>query len=188
MPAPQSKPTPTRAYDPAALNFAQRLIDDQAEIERLKHDCDQWRAKALAAEEQVRQLDMRLALDRKTFDEHTQKTIDLHDRETAKLAASRAAEVGRLTEERDFFKLKHARTIERLHVAGKVILDALSAEPKPEEPKVNLAAIADEIENPNTLGNNQAASACLAGNLGANQSAGTSGYLSEQGPVKPTEN
>jgi hypothetical protein len=144
------KPQPQRIYDPAALNFAQRLIDDQAEIERLKVDVDQWRARALAAEEQTRRLEMRLDQDRKVFDEHVQKTVDTHDREFAKLSAARQHDVDRLTEERDHYKLKFARTVERLHVAGKVILDALSAdtgerEIKP-EPKVDMQAIAAELE------------------------------------------
>jgi hypothetical protein len=154
-PIPHQQPQ-HRIYDPAALNFAQRLIDDQAEIERLKVDVDQWRARALAAEQHAARLEAQGNQDRQTFDNHLQKMVDAHDREIAKLSASRQNDVDRLTEERDFFKLKFARTVERLHVAGKVILDALSVDAKVSrfegnaepavEPKVDMTAIAAELE------------------------------------------
>jgi hypothetical protein len=138
-----------RSYDQQALNFAQRLIDDQAEMERLKVDLDTWRGRALAAEEQMRRLEMRLDQDRKTFDEHVAKVTDNHDREIAKLAQQRHEEVERLTEERDHFKLRYARTVERLQVAGKIVLDALQVEPlptnqTPEPPKVDMKSLEAE--------------------------------------------
>jgi hypothetical protein len=147
---PPAPPPPQRIYDPAALNFAQRLIDDQAEIERLKVELDTWRARALAAEEQVRRFEMRIDADRKLYDEHVAKISDHNDREIAKLSAARQHDVERLTEERDYFKLRHAKTVERLHVAGKIVLDALSADPEPAEikpePKIDMQAIAAELQ------------------------------------------
>jgi hypothetical protein len=152
MPRAPTVPAPVpsaRPYSPEALNFAQKIIDDQVEIDRLKAECDQWRARALAGDEQIRRLEMSRDQERKLFDEHTAKTLDIHDREVAKLAAQRQHDVDRLTDERDFFKLGYARTRERLHVAGKVILDTLEAD-KTEKapPPVNLNAIAEAIEAP----------------------------------------
>jgi vacuolar-type H+-ATPase subunit F/Vma7 len=152
MPAPPTQGSPGRRYDQQALNFAQRIIDNEADLERLRLECDQWRAKALAADEQIRRLEAQLDQDRKVFDGHVQKTIDTHDREIAKLAAARDNDVARLTDERDHFKLRYARTVERLHVAGKIVLDALEtpiedtvAREIKENPQINLAAIEKEI-------------------------------------------
>jgi hypothetical protein len=149
-PIPHQQPQ-HRIYDPEALNFAQRLIDDQAEIERLKVEVDNWRARALAAEQHADRLETQGNQDRQTFDNHLQKMVDAHDREIAKLSAARQHDVDRLTDDRDFFKLKFARTVERLHVAGKVILDALSVDAKVSsepavEPKVDMTAIEAELE------------------------------------------
>ena len=145
-------PVPSaRPYSPEALNFAQKIIDDQAEIDRLKNECDHWRSRALASEEQIKRLEMNL--DRQT-EEHARKletVVDHYDRDLAKLTQQRQQDIDRLTDERDFFKLGYARTRERLHVAGKVILDTLEAdktEKAPTPPPVNLNAIAEAIEAP----------------------------------------
>lgn len=153
---PAPPPTPAsapRSYDQQALNFAQRLIDDQAEMERLKVDLDTWRGRALAAEEQMRRLEERIDADRKVYDAHVRQTTDNHDRAIATLSAARQNDVDRLTGERDHFKLRYARTVERLHVAGKIVLDALQVDPlptpEPQQPlKVDMHAMEDEITRP----------------------------------------
>jgi hypothetical protein len=147
IPAPTPEPQPLRNFDPAALNFAQRIIDTEAELERLRVSVDEWRAKALAAEEDVRRLDARIQQDRKTYEEHITKITDKHDREVAQLSATRDRDVDRLTDERDHYKLLHARTIERLHVAGKIVLDALQPfeNEKHFAPPVNVDAMEREI-------------------------------------------
>jgi outer membrane murein-binding lipoprotein Lpp len=146
MPPVREQATPNATYQ-RAHDFATRVFETEAEIEKLKLDGDQWRAKALAAEEQVSQLEKRIDQDRKTYDEHVTKITDAHDREMTKLSAQRQSDVDKLTDERDFYKLKLARTIERLHVAGKVVLDALDAEKaeKP-QPKVDMQAIEAEVK------------------------------------------
>lgn len=152
MPRAPTVPAPTpsaRPYSPEALNFAQKIIDDQVEIERLKADGDHWRSRALAAEEQIKRLEMNLDRDQAEHARKLETVVDHHEREFAKLAAQRQHDIDRLTDERDFFKLGYARTRERLHVAGKVILDTLEAD-KTEKapPPVNLNAIAEAIEAP----------------------------------------
>jgi hypothetical protein len=151
MPPPPAGQQPTtRSYDPAALEFAQRIVNDQAEITRLKADGDQWRARALAAEEQIKRLEDTLERMGKDHDHQMQTLVDGHDREIAKREDQRHRETERLTEDRDFYKLKFARTVERLQVAGKIILDSLTADTGEREikppPKVDMAAIAAEIE------------------------------------------
>jgi hypothetical protein len=152
MPRAPTVPAPipsARPYSPEALNFAQKIIDDQVEIDRLKNECDHWRSRALASEEQIKRLEMNLDRQTAEYDRKLETVVDHHEREFAKLSAQRQHDVDRLTDERDFFKLGYARTRERLHVAGKVILDTLEAD-KTEKapPPVNLNAIAEAIEAP----------------------------------------
>jgi hypothetical protein len=152
MPRAPNVPAPipsARPYSPEALNFAQKIIDDQVEIDRLKAECDHWRSQALAGAEQIKRLEMNLERQTAEYDRKLETVVDHHEREFVKLTQQRQHDVDRLTDERDFFKLGYARTRERLHVAGKVILDTLEAD-KTEKapPPVNLKAIAEAIEAP----------------------------------------
>jgi hypothetical protein len=154
MPRAPNVPAPipsARPYSPEALNFAQKIIDDQVEIDRLKNECDHWRSQALAGAEQIKRLEMNLERQTAEYDRKLETVVDHHEREFAKLTHQRQQDIDRLTDERDFFKLGYARTRERLHVAGKVILDTLEAdktEKAPAPPPINLNAIAQAIEAP----------------------------------------
>jgi hypothetical protein len=150
--APNVAPPPPRQYSAEALNFAQRLVDDQVEIERLKLDADNWRSRALASEEQVKRLEMQIDRDRQEFERELVRVTDRSDRELAKRAAQHDHDVEKLTDERDYFKLEYGRIVERHRVAAKVILDTLTVDAPQQDkkplPEINLNAIAEALEAP----------------------------------------
>lgn len=150
--APAPAPRLARDYSPEALNLFQAIVDDRAEIERLKTDNDHWRSRALAAEEQIKRLETQVAHDLKQHDEMVTQIMDRSDREFVKLAAQRDQQMLELTDQRDLWRGKYLRIRAHLDNSASIILAAIregEQEGRAPAPKINLEAIAAEIEKPN---------------------------------------
>jgi hypothetical protein len=144
MPAQTPSMLPSQAIatrNVAAANaFGARWAELEGEVERLRTEGEAWRLRAVAAEQDLQRIDDRLA-----------RSEEERAREAAISKAMHAQELKRITAELDHYKLRYARTIERLQISAKVILDALvpeQAEPAQEEQVPNLQRLADDIAGP----------------------------------------
>jgi hypothetical protein len=146
-------PAPAPYYDEEVLRVAQRDFDNKRMIIQLEGERDDWRRKALAAQDECHRLEMRIAQDTKA-----------HEEAIARLTEDRDRKIDELTARRDEYKLALARFETKIGVQGKAVIDLANSisktiletmdDLKGEKgaPDVagaaGLAAIADAIEEP----------------------------------------
>jgi len=148
MPAPRAL---ERVYDEEVLRRYQNDLDRERMVVQLESDRDDWRRKALAAQDECRRLEQRLAQQDKA-----------HQEAMTRLTEDRDRKVDELTARRDEYKLRLTRFETKLGVQGQAVLDLANAVSKTlleimDEVKgergttdvagsVGLAAIADAVE------------------------------------------
>jgi len=129
MPPPSAANRPNvqdATYAEEAARVHQRHLDMAAEITRLTIELEEWRRRALAAEEDVKRGERReLTLQSQVDTRNTQ-----------------------LTQERDLFKETVVKLSTQFGTAASIILDAhkLMDEVLGQKPKVNLESLANEID------------------------------------------
>jgi predicted RNase H-like nuclease (RuvC/YqgF family) len=155
MPKAMSLQTPApapleRIYKKEVLDHLQQFADTKEMVAQLEAERDEWRRKAIAAQDDCRRLEARIETDDRA-----------HEQMVAKLTEDRDRKIEELTARRDDYKLQLARLKTKIGLQGKAVMDlarSVSAtiletmnELKDEQGEqdtagaVGLAAIADAI-------------------------------------------
>lgn len=103
---------PERIYSEDVLNFLQQNADNKHRIVELEAERDDWRRKALAAQDECRRLEVRMGQDTKT-----------QEQALARLTTDRDRRLDELTAARDEYKLRLARFETKIGVQGKAVID-----------------------------------------------------------------
>jgi len=115
MPPAPAMPAPRpleRVYDEEVLRRYQNDLDRERMMAALESDRDDWRRKALTAQDECRRLEQRLA-----------QQDNAHQEAMARLTEDRDRKVDELTARRDEYKLRLARFETKIGVQGQAVID-----------------------------------------------------------------
>ena len=117
-PAPTPAPAPAvaRYYDEEVLRRYEKDVERERLLIQLEQERDDWRRQALAAQDECRRLEVRIAQDNKT-----------HEQAITKLTEDRNQRLDDLTHQRDAYKLNVTRFETKLLMQGKSILNLADA-------------------------------------------------------------
>ena len=111
-PAPVAATPMHPVYDEEVLRVAQRDFEQKRMIQHLEHERDDWRRKALMAQDHCAQLEARLMQD-----------IKQHDDAVAKLTEQRDLKIEELTQRRDEYGHKLTRFDTKISLQGKQLIE-----------------------------------------------------------------